>query len=368
MSLPTTYRAATISGDKIAVSAVPMPSYDSNSLVVRVRAAAGNPTDWKHITFGLGPQGSIVGCDVAGEVVALGANAARSFKLGDAVFSAIHGSSVLHPENGGFAEYVIIDYKLALRLDGLHVAGADVPFGKIETFEGAASVNVSLFTAGVALTNHLSKGIPAELGNKTIDSPLLIWGGATGVGQMLIQIAKIFGSYESIIVVASQKHDQHLKNLGADIVIDYHDNDCIEQVKAYAKDSIAYAVDCVSEGDSNGMVNMAVSDTRPSIVVSLAGRPLLTPEEVKPNVTFDMVLLYQISGLELPMGGHIFPASPETREAGINFVRWVEPYLARGDIKHIPVKYVPGGLDAVHGLLDDIKNGKVSGEKLVIDI
>ncbi|ODQ82522.1 hypothetical protein BABINDRAFT_31149 [Babjeviella inositovora NRRL Y-12698] len=369
MLLPTTYKAVIISGTKTAVSTVSLPNYDSNSLVIKVKAAAGNPTDWKHVAYGLGPQGSIIGCDVAGEVVALGEDAAKSFKLGDSVSSFVHGSSVLHPENGAFAEYAILDSKLAVKYDSLRLAGEDVPFGKVETFEGAASVSVSLFTAGVALIHHLAvKGVPKELGKTTVNSPLLVWGGATGVGQMFIQVAKIFGSYESIIAVASKKHELYLKSLGADVVIDYHDSDCIEQIKKYANDSIAYAVDCVSNGDSGSNVNKAVSDTKPAKILGLSGISSIPPEEIKSSVALDVLLLYHATGWELPLGAHIIPASPETREAAISFKEWVGPLLARGEIKHNRIKYVPGGLEAVQGLLDDIRDGKVSGEKLVIDV
>jgi len=41
-----------------------------------VTHAAQNPTDWKHVEFGLAKPGSVVGCDFAGEVVEVGEEAA----------------------------------------------------------------------------------------------------------------------------------------------------------------------------------------------------------------------------------------------------------------------------------------------------
>ena len=49
-----------------------MPKYGPKDLLIRVTHTAQNPTDWKHVHFGLAQPGSIVGCDFAGIVVKVG--------------------------------------------------------------------------------------------------------------------------------------------------------------------------------------------------------------------------------------------------------------------------------------------------------
>lgn len=55
-----------------------MPKYGPKDLLIKVTHVAQNPTDWKHVHFGLAKPGSIVGCDFAGEVVEVGNEALGS--------------------------------------------------------------------------------------------------------------------------------------------------------------------------------------------------------------------------------------------------------------------------------------------------
>lgn len=45
-----------------------VPKLRHDYLLVKVEAVALNPTDWKHIAFGLGTDGSLVRCDFSGVV------------------------------------------------------------------------------------------------------------------------------------------------------------------------------------------------------------------------------------------------------------------------------------------------------------
>ncbi len=56
-----------------------VPEYGPKDLLIKVTHAAQNPTDWKHVHYGLATSGSIVGCDFAGEVVEVGKEAIGSF-------------------------------------------------------------------------------------------------------------------------------------------------------------------------------------------------------------------------------------------------------------------------------------------------
>ncbi len=52
-----------------------MPKYGSKELLIKVTYVAQNPTDWKHVHFGLAKPGSTVGCDFSGIVVKVGKEA-----------------------------------------------------------------------------------------------------------------------------------------------------------------------------------------------------------------------------------------------------------------------------------------------------
>lgn len=72
--------------------------------------------------------------------------------------------------------------------------------------------------------------------------------GATSVGWYAIQIAKLLGL--RVLATASKKNWAVLKDLGVEKCFDYKDEDVVEQIKAYAKDSIAFGVDniCLNGG------------------------------------------------------------------------------------------------------------------------
>lgn len=373
-SIPKSYKAVTIQGEKAGLTEVSLPKYESDSLVVKVMSAAANPTDWKHIDFKFGPQGSIVGCDLAGQVVAMGEEAEKSgkFQIGDAVCAVVHGCSVLHPENGAFAEYAVTDYKLTLNFKKLSLEGKDVPFGPVKSYEGAASLPVSLYTAGLVFYDIFKVKLPSKGDSlkPQFDSPLLIWGGATAVGQHLVQLAKITGAFESVIVVASKKHESFLKSLGADYVVDYHDEDVIGQIKEISDDRITHAVDGVSSQETIKQTEHAVSEFRKATVIELMGYSQgYKKEDIKKNVSYGFTLLYFVTGWKVPFGPNTFPPQPEVRNSMIKFLEWVAPpLLEEGTIKHIPISYYSGGLEAVPQLLSDIKTGKNSGVKLVVDV
>lgn len=69
----------------------PIPKLRDNYVIVKTKAVAINPTDWKHIDR-LAPIGARVGCDYAGEVVEVGPNLSKAFEKGK-LWSARAGTS-----------------------------------------------------------------------------------------------------------------------------------------------------------------------------------------------------------------------------------------------------------------------------------
>ena len=72
--------------NKLRVAEAPMPEPDPDSIVIRNRAVAVNPVDWKIQDYGVFVKTwpMILGTDVAGEVVSTGTNV-KHLKTGDRV-------------------------------------------------------------------------------------------------------------------------------------------------------------------------------------------------------------------------------------------------------------------------------------------
>ncbi|CAI4309924.1 AGA_1a_G0006420.mRNA.1.CDS.1 [Saccharomyces cerevisiae] len=329
-------------GKAVVKEGVPIPELEEGFVLIKTLAVAGNPTDWAHIDYKVGPQGSILGCDAAGQIVKLGpAVDPKDFSIGDYIYGFIHGSSVRFPSNGAFAEYSAISTVVAYKSPNeLKFLGEDVlPAGPVRSLEGAATIPVSLTTAGLVLTYNLGLNLKWEPSTPQRNGPILLWGGATAVGQSLIQLANKLNGFTKIIVVASRKHEKLLKEY----------------------------VDCVANQNTLQQVYKCAADKQDATVVELTN---LTEENVKKenrrqNVTIDRTRLYSIGGHEVPFGGITFPADPEARRAATEFVKFINPKISDGQIHHIPARVYKNGLYDVPRILEDIKIGKNSGEKLV---
>ncbi|MFF8392174.1 NADP-dependent oxidoreductase [Streptomyces sp. NPDC016172] len=180
---------------------VPKP----NEVLVRVRAAGVNPTDWKHRATGgfLGEPPFVLGWDVSGVVEAVGIGVA-AFAPGDEVFGMLP-----YPYgHGSHAEYVTAPVRALARK----------PAGVDHTQAGALPL-VSL-TAWQALTEHAD----LQPGQR-----VLIHAAAGGVGHVAVQIAKARGAY--VIGTASAGKHEFLREIGVDEAVDYRETDFTEAVK-----------------------------------------------------------------------------------------------------------------------------------------
>ncbi|MFD8230071.1 NADP-dependent oxidoreductase [Streptomyces massasporeus] len=181
------------------------PAPKPNQVLVRVRAAGVNPTDWKHRATGgfLGEPPFVLGWDVSGVVEAVGIGVA-AFAPGDEVFGMLP-----YPYgHGSHAEYVIAPVRALTRK----------PAGVDHTQAGALPL-VSL-TAWQALTEHAD----LQPGQR-----VLIHAAAGGVGHVAVQIAKARGAY--VIGTASAGKHEFLRSIGVDETIDYRETDVTEAVK-----------------------------------------------------------------------------------------------------------------------------------------
>lgn len=184
---------------------VQRPAPRPNEVLVRVRAAGLNPTDWKHRDNGgfLGEPPFVLGWDVSGVVEAVGIGVVR-FQPGDEVFGMLS-----YPfGHGSHAEYVTAPARVF----------AHKP-ASVDHIQAGALPLVSL-TAWQALVEYAD----VQPGQR-----VLIHAAAGGVGHVAVQIAKARGAH--VIGTASAGKHEFLRGLGADEVIDYRETDFAEAVK-----------------------------------------------------------------------------------------------------------------------------------------
>ncbi|WP_399893718.1 NADP-dependent oxidoreductase [Streptomyces sp. BBFR51] len=181
------------------------PEPRPNEVLVRVRAAGVNPTDWKHRANGgfLGEPPFVLGWDVSGTVEAVGIGVA-AFRPGDEVFGMLS-----YPfGHGSHAEYVTAPARTFTHK----------PAG-VDHVQAGALPLVSL-TAWQALV---------ERADVRPGQRVLIHAAAGGVGHVAVQIAKARGAH--VIGTASAGKHEFLRSLGADETVDYRETDFAEAVK-----------------------------------------------------------------------------------------------------------------------------------------
>ncbi|MDR3437739.1 MULTISPECIES: NADP-dependent oxidoreductase [Pseudomonadota] len=188
---------------------MPMPELSEDDVLIQIHAAGVNPLDAKIrdgafkliLPYRL-PL--ILGNDLAGVVVRVGSRV-RQFKAGDEVYARPHKDRI-----GTFAEFI------AVKEDGVALKPTTL------TMEEAASIPLVGLTAWQALIERAQ----LKRGQK-----VLIHAGSGGVGSFAIQLAKQVGA--TVATTTSAGNAELVKQLGADIVIDYRKDDFATMLKDY---------------------------------------------------------------------------------------------------------------------------------------
>ncbi len=224
---------------------VPRPEPKEDEALVRVIASGVNPADPLTLSGKYAREFGtrlplIPGYDIAGIVEKTGPNVTK-LKAGDAVYG--------YPTfGGGWADYVTVkEWEVAAKPKSLNfVEAASVPMGALTAWQ--ALVDVAKLHAG---------------------QTILIHGGSGGVGSFAVQIAKARGA--RVIATASTANQDLLRQLGADVAVDYSKtrfDDVAKDVDVVldpvGKETLARSYDVVKKG---------------GIVMSLVARP--DPVELK---------------------------------------------------------------------------------------
>jgi NADPH:quinone reductase-like Zn-dependent oxidoreductase len=196
-------------GEPLREADVAEPTVGEGDVLVQVRAAGLNQLDEK-IRRGEFKQilpyklQLILGNDVAGTVIRVGAKV-RRFKPGDDVYGRPAKDRI-----GTFAERIAVaEEDLALKPASASMAEA-------------GSLPLVALTAWQALV---------EQGNVRAGQKVLIHAGAGGVGSIAIQLAKHLGA--TVATTASGSNAAFVRELGADVVIDYRNEDFEQHLSGY---------------------------------------------------------------------------------------------------------------------------------------
>ncbi len=211
--------------DKMRITDIPNPKLEKGEVLIEGVYAGLNPVDWKIREGWLQKRvktefPAIMGWDVSGTVSEVG-EGVKNFKPGDEVYSYCRKPVV---KWGTYAEFVAVNAD--------HVA----MMPKHLSFAEAAGIPLVALTAWQALF---------DLAKLTKGQSILIHAGAGGVGSMAIQLARWAGA--KIYTTASSGNHQYVKDLGADVAIDYHKEDIAEVQKKQEPKGFDVVLDCVGE-------------------------------------------------------------------------------------------------------------------------
>jgi NADPH:quinone reductase len=197
MTRPATMQAAVLEshGAPFRLATIPRPAPGPGQVLVRIAASGTNPLDTK-IHAGAAaharhPLPAILGLDLAGTVAALGDGATR-FRHGDEVYGMTGG---VGGHQGSLAGYAAVDADL-LALKPANLGMRD-----------AAALPLVFITAWEGLVDRA-----AVRSGQTV----LVQGGAGGVGQMVVQIARAFGA--KVFATGSPSSRTAIERLGASFV------------------------------------------------------------------------------------------------------------------------------------------------------
>lgn len=347
-------------------------------VLVHVQWTASTPLNLHNADGGLliqPPQ--VMSGDFAGTVVQLGdlsssslSQHSRDLKVGDKVFGFAWATQQQRPQQA----YITIPAYLC----------GKVPAGM--SLQEAVTVPTNFVTAMHTITKDLGleltwpapeNAVEEEEEEEERDAPILVWGAAGSVGQYAVQVLTSWG-YRNVLAVASGRHHDALRRLGASACFDYTRGDVVEQILARTQQQqqggagagvVPYIIDCIGslEGTLTPLSKIAGEGTKVAIMLPVITTHASATQAPEYEMDVSKVLVGQWKeGVELKGVRTHFYTDNEF------FKFHLQPdimpkVLARGVIQPNKQRVVEGStlLERAERALALLRDRDVSGEKLV---
>jgi NADPH:quinone reductase len=316
------YRTTGPAADVLEVTEIETPDPGRGEVRVRIAASGINPTDWKTRAGATGADPEdfqVPHQDGSGVVDAVG-EGVTSPAVGQRVwlYMAAFGNRY-----GTAAEYSVVPAERAVPLPD----GASDELG--------ACLGVPAVTAAHCL------GDRDALNNGTV----LVAGGAGAVGHYAIELAKQAGAWV-VTTVSTPEKAELAQAAGADLVVNYRDDDAIDQIRSFAP-----RVDRIVEValGANLEIDLAVAGAG-TVISVYANEPqdpvIPTRRFMVANAMIKYVLLYGVPGEEIARA-----------------VRWTSDALAAGALSELPI--TRRSLDDIVAAHEAVEQGAL-GKVLVV--
>lgn len=310
---------------------LPKPEATGRQVLVRVEAVSVNPID-TYVRAGAVaaklPDPFVIGCDVAGEVEAVGPEVTR-FRPGMRVWGSNQG---VLGRQGTFAEYRAIDE------EWLYECPASV------AFNDAAALSLTAITARLGLVDH------ARLRS---GETLFVTGGSGGVGSCVVQMGKALGA-RVITTAGSEEKADFCRQIGADDVIQYRQESIPDRLKTLAPDGVNVWWEVTAQANFAEAFPRLAKRGRMVVMAGRAARPIFPMGDFYPK---DLSVF----------GFAMYNASPEEQQRAADDInRWMESGQLKASIgKILPLSEAA----AAHKLQEDntLRNAGTLQGKIVLN-
>ncbi|KAJ5972591.1 Alcohol dehydrogenase superfamily zinc-type [Penicillium vulpinum] len=344
---------------------VPLVSHP-DELMIKIHAIGLNPIDWKSVDYGFGipclPY--IAGRDFAGVVVK--ASHGSAYAEGDMVLCA--STDYRDQRKAAYQEYAVAQEHTVCKLPS-HVPVTHGAALGVAYVAAALALGVCLSVRFPALTgNDLCDimrslppdSFPADVRSECLESIneherpcegdwVAIWGGSSTSALFLSQIASLAG-LKVILVVDVARHGARLAKSGC-VLVDCHDpTRAVVTIRGITQGSLRFGIDTVGKETAAQLAQcLETSTEKRAHLVALAA----LPKAEVPGVVYHSV----------PM--KIFHEVPEI---GRCLMLWLGIALEKNLLSLPTVSTIPGGLGGINAALDQMRQGKVSGRRLVVPL
>ncbi len=230
--------------DVLRYDDIQSPRISPNEVLIKVKAVSLNRIDLivRKGYPGLSiPLPHIPGVDLAGRIEEVGENVDGYAEGDDVIIMPVYGCGKCEYclkglENacskwtmlglktmGTYRELINVSPRLLIRMP------------KNLNYKEAAALPLALLTAWHSTVT---------IGSLRPGKKVFIWGGSGGVGTYSVQIAKLFGAHV-ITTAGSNWKANKLKDLGADMVLNHHNDDVVSEVKSHYRDGVDIVIDYV---------------------------------------------------------------------------------------------------------------------------